>query len=67
MDNNGKDTNNTRHIYMIVHLMRNGIKYKQQKIDWYEVFMQLVEIETRNVVENYLNLIMKYIMVGLDK
>ena len=36
------------------------------KIDWCEGGMQLEDIATKNVGENYLNPRMKYIMVRLD-
>ena len=67
MDNNGKDTKHTRHIPRRVHLVRNGKKYKQQKIDWCEGGLQLEYIGTRNFGENDLNNRMKYIMVRIDK
>ena len=35
-------------------------------IDWCEGGLQLSDISTKNVVENYLNTRMKYIMVILD-
>ena len=37
IDNNGKDTNHTRHIARIVHLVRNVENFKMHKIDWCEV------------------------------
>ena len=66
MANNGKDTNHTRHIARIVHFVRNGKDCKMHKIDWCEGGMQLTDIATKNVGENDLNTIMKYIMVRLD-
>ena len=33
MDNNGKDTNHTKHIARRVHFVRNGDKFKMHKID----------------------------------
>ena len=36
------------------------------KIDWCEGGLQLADITTKNVGENYLNPIIKYIMVRLD-
>ena len=36
-------------------------------IYWCEWGLQLADISTKNVEENYLNLIMKYILVRLDK
>ena len=36
------------------------------KIDWFEGGLQLADILTKNIGENYLNYGMKYIMVRLD-
>ena len=36
------------------------------KIDWFEGGQQFADIEDKNVGENDLNVIMKYIMVRLD-
>ena len=66
MDRNSKDTKHTRNIYIRVNLVRNGENFKMNKIDWCEGGLQLAYIATKNVVENYLNTIMKYIMVRLD-
>ena len=66
MDKNGKDKNHTRHIDRIVHLVMNGEKFKMHKIDWCEGGLQLTDIATKNVCENYLNPRMKYIMIRLD-
>ena len=66
MANNGKDTNYTRHISRIVHLVRNRKKYKIHKIEWCEGGLQLTDIATKNVDENNLNPRMKYIMVMVD-
>ena len=66
MANNGKDTNNTRHIARRVHLLRNGENCKMCKIDWCEGGMQLVDIATQNVGENDLNIRMEYIMIRFD-
>ena len=66
MDNNGKDTKQTRHINIGVHLMRNCEKCKIHKIDWFEGYLQLTDIATKNVGEKDLNIRMKYIMVRLD-
>ena len=65
MARNGKDTNNTRHIYRIVHLVRNGENFKMHNIDWCEGGIQLADITTKNVGENDFNNRMKYIMVRL--
>ena len=66
MDKNGKDTKHTRHIASRMHLVRNGENCKMHKIDWCEEGLQLAEISTKNVGENYLTPSMKYIMVRLD-
>ena len=67
MDKNGKDTNHTRHIYRIVHFVRNSEKLKMHKIDWCEGGLQFSDMVTKNVGENNLNPIMKYIMISLDR
>ena len=66
MDNNGKDTNHTRHIARRVYFLRNDEKWKMNIIDWYEVGMQLADIATRNFGDNVLNTRNKYIMLRLD-
>ena len=66
MSNNDNDTKHTRHIARRVHFVRNGENHKMHKIDWCEGGMQLEDIATNNVGENYLNPRMKYIMVRLD-
>ena len=66
MANNGKDTNQTRHISRRVHLVRNGENCKLHNIDWFEGVLQLSDITTKNVGDNYLNIRMKYIMVRLE-
>ena len=66
MDNNGKDTKNTRHITRRVNFVRNGEKCKMHKIDLCEGGLQLADISTNNFGENDLNPIMRYIMVRLD-
>ena len=66
MDNNGKDTKYTRHIYRRVNFVRNGEKWKMHKIDWCEGGLQLTEISTKNVGENELNPRIKYIMASID-
>ena len=65
MANNDQDTNHKRHISRRVHFARNGENYKMHNIVWCEVGLQLSDIATKNVIENYLNLGMKYIMVRL--
>ena len=66
MDNNVKDAKHTRHISRRVNFVRNCEKFKMHKIDWCKGGPQFTYIETKNVGENDLNLIMKYIMVMLD-
>ena len=66
MANNGKDTNHTSHISRRVHFVRNGEKCKMHKIYWCEAGLQLEDIATKNVGENDLNTIIKYIMVRLE-
>ena len=66
MYKNGKDTKHTRHIAMRMHFVRNGEKYKMQKIDWCEGGLQLEDIGTKNVSEPDLTPRMKYIMVRLE-
>ena len=63
--NNGRDTKHTRHIARRMHFVRNGEKYKMQKIDWCEEGLKLEDIGTRNVSEPDLTPRMKYIMVIL--
>ena len=66
MSKNGKDTNQTRNIARRVHFVRNEEICKMHNIDWCKEGLQLAEILTNNVGENYLNPIMKYRMVRLD-
>ena len=66
MANDGKDTKHTRHISRRIISVRNGENWKIHKIDWCEGGLQLSDIATKNVGENDLNIIMKYIMVRLD-
>ena len=66
MSDNGKDTKYTRHIPRIVHYVRNGEKYKIQKIDWCEGGLEFSDIAAKHFGYNYLNPIIKYIMVRLD-
>ena len=66
MADNGKDIKHIKHISRIVHLGRNGENCKMYKIDWCEGVLQLEDIATNNVGDNYLNPRMKYIMVRLD-
>ena len=66
MANNFKDAKHTRHIAIRVHSVINGEKCQMYKIDWCEGGLQLAYIVTNNVVENYLNSIVKYIIARLD-
>ena len=66
MAKNGMDTKHTRHIARIMHLVRNGEKYKMHKIYWYEGGLQLADIGTKNVSEPNLTPRKKYIMVRLE-
>ena len=67
MDNNGKDNRHTRHIDRRVIFLRNGEKWKINKIEWCEGVMQLADIATKDVGWNDFNNIMKYIKARLDK
>ena len=64
--NNGKDTKHTRHISRRINFVRNGEKCKMHKIDWCEEGLQLSDIATNNVGENYFIPRMKYITVRVD-
>ena len=66
MTKNVKYTKHTRHIARRIHFVRNGEKCNMHKIDWYEKGLQLADIATKNVCDNYLTPRMKYIMVRLD-
>ena len=66
MDKNGKDTKHTSQISRRIHFLRNGRKYKMHKIYWCGVGLKLAYIATKNVGENDLTPIMKYIMVKVD-
>ena len=66
MANNGKDIKNTRQIARKMNFVRNGEKYKMQKIDSCEGGLQLADIATKNVDEPDLTPGMKYIMVRLE-
>ena len=66
VSNNGKGKNHTRHIYRRVNFIRNDKNCKMHKIDWCEGGLQLADISTKNVGDNYLNTRMKYIMVSLE-
>ena len=66
MADNVKVTKHTRHIYIQVHFVRNGEKFKMHNIDWCEGGLQLSDISTKNVGENGLNRRIEYIMLRLD-
>ena len=66
MDNNGKDTNNIKHISRRLNFVKNGENCKIHKIDWCERCLQLAYIATKNFGEHDLTPRMKYIMVRLD-
>ena len=66
MVNNSKDTNPTRHIARKVNFVRNCDKFKMHKIEYCEGGLQLSDIATKNVGENYLNPRIKYIMLRPD-
>ena len=67
MAKNGKGTKHNRHIARRINILRNCDKYEMQKVDWCEGCIKLSDIATKNVGENDLNDIMKYIMVSLEK
>ena len=66
MDKNCKYTKHTRHIARRMNFVSNGENYKMHKIYWCEGGLQLADISTKNVGENYLIPRIKYIMVRLD-
>ena len=51
MANIGTDNKHTRHIARRMHFVRNGEKFKMNKIDWCEKGLQLADIGTKNVSE----------------
>ena len=66
MSNNGKDRNNTRHMYIRVHLVRNVENFKMNNTEFCEGYLHLEEISAKNFGESGLNLIMKYIMARIE-
>ena len=66
MAKNVKYTKHTRHISRRVNFVRSCEKWVLHNIDWCEGGLKLVDIATKNVVDNYLNPRMKYIKVILD-
>ena len=61
MSKNGKYITHTRHFERRIHFVRNGEKFKMQKIDWCEGGLQLADIGTKNVSEPDLTPRMKYL------
>ena len=66
MAKNGKDTKHTRHIARRMYCLQNGEKCKMHNTDWCEGGLQLAEISTKNVGDQYLTPRMKYIMLRID-
>ena len=66
MDNNGKDTKQTRNTARRINFVRNSEKCKMHKIDCYEGGLQLSDIATKNVGDNDLTPRMKYITARLE-
>ena len=66
MAKNGKNTKHTRHISRRVHFVCNGENRKIHKVGWCEEGLQLADIATKNVGDNYLTSRKKYIMVRLE-
>ena len=66
MAKNGKETNNTINIYIIMHFVRNGEECNMHNIMWYEGGIQLADIGTMNVREYGFNPRLGYDMVILD-
>ena len=51
MAKNGRYTKHTRHIARRMYSVRNGEKFKMNKIEWCEGGLQLADIGTKNVSE----------------
>ena len=66
MDKNGKDTKHNRNIAWWVNFVRNDEKFKLENIYCCEGGLQLADIATNNVGDNYSNPRMQYIIVGLE-
>ena len=66
MAKNGTDIKHTSHIARIIHSVRNGEKFKMNKIDCCKGGLKLADIAMKNVGEHNLTPRMKYIMVRLD-
>ena len=65
IDNNGKDTKQTRNIYRRVNFVINDEKFKMHKIIWCKEGLKLADIATDHDGENDLNTRINYFMVGL--
>ena len=66
IDNNVKDTKHTRHIFKIMHFVKNNEELSLHKIVWYDGVLQLEDIGTKNVKEYGFNTRLGYAMVRLD-
>ena len=66
MTNKGKDTKLTRHIYRIMHLLRNGKDWNCHNKLFFEGYLNLEGIGTKNSREHLLNPRLGYDMVRLD-
>ena len=66
MAKNGKGAKHTRRIASRIHFVIDNENFKTHKIEWCEVGIQLADIDTKNVDDNYLTPRMKYIMLRLD-
>ena len=65
--NNGKDTKHTRKISRRVHFVSNGENCKVHNIIWCSGGKKFADIATKNLWENNLNIIIKYIIVIHEK
>ena len=65
MDSNGKGTKHTRQIVQRILFLINGEECIFHKTVWCEGGMQLVDIVTKNVMEDELNTILVYAMARL--
>ena len=66
MDNDGKDTKHTRHIYKIIYFVRNVEEWNLYKTVWCEVGLNLAYIGNKNVREDEFYHILGYSMVILE-
>ena len=66
MAKNDKNAKHTSHTARIMHFVSNGENCNMHKIDWCERGLKLADIDTNNVGEHDLTLVMKYIMARLD-